>query len=98
MAESRLRRRREGVPSREKLGNGGIVPSGAGPPPPRAGSGFRLKQRADAPVRHKRPRERRPSSLMRGAESLSSLAMEVFIEEERFAPRWIGLETGVRSM
>ena len=46
-------------------------------------------------MRNERPGEGRPASLMRGSETLSGLAVEVFIEEERISPCRIVLEAGV---
>src|SRR3984957_4471701 len=55
-------------------------------------------RRAGAAVRHEGPRQGRPASLMGGAETLSSLAMKVFIEEEGISPRRIVLEAWICSM
>ena len=48
--------------------------------------------RGASAVRHERSSEGGPSSLMRGAKTLSSLAVEVFIEEERIPPDRVLLE------
>ena len=40
----------------------------------------------------------RPASLMRGAEALAGLAVEIFVEEERVSPRRIGAEAAVCSV
>ena len=59
---------------------------------------MRFRGGSNAAVRHERSRERRPSGLMRGAETLSGLAVEVFIEEERFPPLGVSLETRVGAV
>lgn len=53
---------------------------------------------ASAAVCHEHSSEGRPSGLMRGAETLSGVAVKVFIEEERVAPCRVLLETGVHAM
>jgi hypothetical protein len=59
---------------------------------------FAARLQPKAASRHKRPGERRPSGLMRGAKTLSGLAVEVLVEEERVAPRRVILEAGVCAM
>ena len=49
-------------------------------------------------MRNERSGQGRPASLMRGSETLSSLAVEVFIEEEGISPCRIVLEAWVCSV
>ena len=53
---------------------------------------------ANVSVRQERPGESRPSGLVRGAETFSSLAVEILAEEKRVSPHGIVLEARVCSM
>src|SRR6266404_6573739 len=57
---------------------------------------YRLPSRVDAAraLGDERCNERRPARLMRGAESFSRLAVEILVEEQLVAPRWVVLEKG----